>query len=204
MTLKTNKLQIVVIAMLMAIATSCKSMNPDYLLKAFYEREAPITFVFDGTTYSKGTQLLKTFWGEGKFENNYSPYNEIGYEIYIKREGFTNPSNNKKAVLFLLFINETENSIVIDKPYPLHNGSNVALYYTDYYDDTTEIYYAKNGTITFTEIQQVETSFGGKFEFTTVNENNVEKKIEGTFENLSMRTYGCLDVMDSGKVVFTI
>ena len=203
--MKTNKLYLVAIAILMVTMGSCKSIwdnAKEDIYTALSEREAPITFTFDNIKYSNNIQFHKPF--SNKFENNFSPYNEIGYELSIKREGFTNTSNNRKAILHLVFINETENSIILGEPYPLHTGSNVALYYTSYHDDTTEIYHVKEGYITFTEIQQEEVSLWGEFEFTTIDANNIEKQIVGTFENLGIHTYGCLDIIDSGKVLFTI
>lgn len=180
MKIKLKNIQIIAIAMLMIAVTSC---NLGDRIDGIIEYDSPISFIFDDVTYSSDIQY-EYIWTH-QLVNWVHMYNGPGYDLRIKREGFTSKDSDKKAVLQLRMSND-EDVLELGKAYALQQeGSMVALYYTSYYDDTTEIYEVKEGSITFTERTPKTVDWcSGYFEFTVVDDNDEVKKVEGTFRNL--------------------
>lgn len=181
--MKTNKLQIIAIVMLMATMTSCELANScNYTNDSLTKRNAPISFMFNDILYSNNIESREII--PPKVENDIFYKNESGYELTIKRDGFSSDETDIKAGLHLIMHCE-EDVHQVGMPYPLHTSTNVTFYSADAYEDTAKAYYAHEGWITFTKIQgQKPCCFFGNFEFTVIDENGEQKHIFGDFSNL--------------------
>lgn len=180
MKIKLKNIQIVAIAMLMVAVTSC---NLGDRIDGIIEYDSPISFIFGDIVYSSDIEYYEIFSQEFDSEVNFHQEGP-GYDLRIKREGFTSKDSDKKAVLQLRMSND-EDVLELGKAYALQQeGSMVALYYTSYYDDTTEIYEVKEGSITFTKFQRSDGLCSGHFEFAAINDNGEVKSVEGGFEDV--------------------
>lgn len=201
-TMKTNKIQIIAIAMLMATAISCKKHDGQFV------RDAPISFTFGDVLYSNDFEPIEIF---GARDNGIYIFNEGGYELTIRRDKLTSKESTKKARLCLNFqqyadidadIIEIQGQefkvqiIEIGKTYDLQGNGWVSLYDTKYLDCSTQEYRAQEGTITFTEIVPPYYFFG-TFAFTVTDELGTQINVAGSFENIEIRGgEGIMQVVD--------